>query len=94
LCRDSTDLYFPQLKNKPNDRLQLTVGAGFKIGRQVEFDDLHQLISDMALIATQSPKDYLSSYKEISADADVWELGNYSFTNFITTWLIYIIVVV
>jgi len=73
LCRETTDTYFSQLKAKANDRLQITVGAGFKVGKQVDFEDMHYLIQDMALIATQSPKDYLSSYKEINDDKDIYE---------------------
>lgn len=74
LCRKTTDLYFPYLKNKLNDRIQITVGAGFKIGRQVDFENLHRIIQDMVLIATESPKDYLSSYKPINDEDEIKEL--------------------
>lgn len=69
LCKETTNLYFQYLKTKEKDRIQITVGAGFKIGRQVDFDALHEIIRDMVDIATLSPKEYLSSYKQI-IDAD------------------------
>lgn len=74
LCRESTDVYFSRLKSKEKERLQITVGAGFKIGKFIDFDALHQLIEDMALIATQSPKEYLSSYQPVNNKNDIYEL--------------------
>ncbi|WP_439697418.1 DUF6119 family protein [Mucilaginibacter sp. AW1-7] len=74
LCRESTDLYFPRLKSKERERLQLTVGAGFRIGKNLDFDGLHQLIEDLALVATHPPKEYLSSYQPINDNEEVYEL--------------------
>jgi uncharacterized protein (TIGR04141 family) len=74
LCKETTNLYFPYLKTKEKDRIQITVGAGFKIGRQIDFDDLHQIIQDMSIINTLTPKEYLSSYKQITNADEIFEL--------------------
>ncbi|MDN3550507.1 DUF6119 family protein [Mucilaginibacter aquaedulcis] len=74
LCRESTDIYFPRLKNKERERLQLTVGAGFRIGKNLDFDGLHQLIEDLTIVATHPPKEYLSSYQPINDNEEIHEL--------------------
>ena len=74
LCRESTDIYFPRLKSKERERLQLTVGAGFRIGKNLDFDGLHYLIEDLTIVATQPPKEYLSSYQPINDNQEIYEL--------------------
>lgn len=74
LCRESTDLYFFKLKSKPQERLHLTVGAGFRLGKSLNFLNLHQLIKDLTLVATLPPQEYLSSYQPINDEKEVYEL--------------------
>ncbi|QEM12596.1 DUF6119 family protein [Mucilaginibacter rubeus] len=65
LCRETTNTHFPYLKRKVSDRVQITVGAGFKVSRPVDFETLHKLVIEMSIIKGIEPSDYLSSFVEI-----------------------------
>lgn len=66
LSQETTDLHFSFLKNKENDRIQIYVGKAFKIKKNVDFDELHQVIKELVVISELAPSDYLDSYKEIT----------------------------
>ncbi len=61
-----TDLHFQYLKAKRNDRINVTVGKGFKIKKDIDFPLLHTIINELVIISELIPSDYLSSYKEIN----------------------------
>ena len=65
LSEKSSVVYFRILVDKIAERLQITVGKGFKIRKQVDFDTLHLIVKDICSILEMDSTDYLSSYIEI-----------------------------
>jgi len=66
LAPKTTSTYFEFLKSKPIERTHIIVGKGFKINKAIEFLQLHRIMKELVIIASLSPSDYLSSYKQIS----------------------------
>lgn len=66
LSQETTDLHFNFLKSKENERIQIYVSKAFKIKKNVNFGELHQIINELVVISELAPSDYLDSYKEIT----------------------------
>lgn len=66
LANDTSVLHFSQFLSKPTENLQIAVGRAFKINKEVDFSKLHTLINELGTIMTMVPKDFLSSYIQIS----------------------------
>ena len=65
LSQEISDLHFNFLKSKKNERIQVSVGKGFKIKKEIDFELLHKIIHELTIISELAASDYLSSYKEI-----------------------------
>lgn len=66
LSSEISDLHFNFLKSKPKERIQVFVGKSFKIKKNVDFDNLHNIINELGIISELDKSDYLSSYEEIT----------------------------
>jgi uncharacterized protein (TIGR04141 family) len=64
LSQEISDTHFHFLRKK-NERIQISVGKGFKIKKEVDFELLHNIILELTTISELAASDYLSSYKEI-----------------------------
>lgn len=73
LSEKTTHTYF-RFISKNGERSQISVGKGFAIRRKIDFNSLHRLIKEMCVILSEVPKDYLSSYIEISNEDYIDEL--------------------
>jgi len=65
LSQQISDLHFNFVKSTKTERIQVSVGKGFKIKREVDFEFLHRIILELTTISELAASDYLSSYKEI-----------------------------
>ncbi|KAA0988706.1 DUF6119 family protein [Dyadobacter aurulentus] len=65
LSQEISDLHFHFVKSKKNERIQVSVGKGFKIKKEIDFEILHMVILELTTISELAASDYLSSYKEI-----------------------------
>jgi len=74
LSEKSSFDWFSQIQKKPSERIHLTVGKGFQVRKQIEFDHLHEIIKEICFMLGEIPKDYLSSYIEIKNDSYVQDL--------------------
>ena len=74
LAEETGDEYFDYLLSKPNERLNITVGKGFRINKQVSFETLQKIINSLTIILGVAPQDLLSSYIEVKDHIEVGEL--------------------
>ncbi|GGH18492.1 DUF6119 family protein [Mucilaginibacter phyllosphaerae] len=65
LSADTSFSHFNFVLAKPLEKLQIAVGKGFKVNKEVDFDTLHRLINELCIIMSMAPKDLLSSYIEV-----------------------------
>ncbi|MBL7936311.1 MAG: hypothetical protein JNM51_10950 [Bacteroidia bacterium] len=73
LSQETTDEYFSFLKRNKKDRIQIFVGKGFKIKKDLDFDYLHRIITELGhILELAISEEHLSSYKEIN-DVDLIE---------------------
>ncbi len=66
LASDTSVLHFRFLLNKPLEKLQIAAGKAFKINKEVDFASLHKIIKELSVIVTMAPKDFISSYIQVS----------------------------
>jgi hypothetical protein len=66
LASDTSFAHFNFLLSKPSEKLQIAVGKGFKINKEVDFEYLHRVIIALCDILTMPPKDFLSSYIQVT----------------------------
>jgi len=66
LSHEITDLHFKFLKTKNNERIQIFVGKGFKIKKEIDFENLHKIIIELGYISELAVSQDLSSYREIT----------------------------
>jgi uncharacterized protein (TIGR04141 family) len=66
LSSEISNLHFGFLKNKVKDRIQISVGKGFKIKKEIDFEKLQTIVIELSTISELEPSDFLSSYKEIT----------------------------
>lgn len=69
LSEKSSLSWFSTLQKKASERIYITVGKGFQVRKQIDFDSLHQFIKEIRWMLAEVPKDYLSSYIEITDDS-------------------------
>jgi hypothetical protein len=81
LSQEISDLHFSYVKATKTERIQVSVGKGFKIKREVDFNLLHKTILELNIITELNASDYLSSYKEIQ---DQEFIENELYPHFIT----------
>lgn len=67
--------HFSFLLSKESERLQITVGKGFRINKEVAFDKLHLVIEELNTILSLAPKDFISSYIHIQDRIVIEELN-------------------
>jgi hypothetical protein len=67
--------HFSFLLSKATEKLQIAVGRGFRINKEVNFDKLHQVVLELCTIMTYAPKDFLSSYVHIRDKSVLEELN-------------------
>ncbi|RZK27204.1 MAG: hypothetical protein EOO43_00315 [Flavobacterium sp.] len=65
LSEEASNEYFSFLLKKNTERLKISVGKAFCIHREVDFDTLHQIISELCTINELAPQELLSSYTEL-----------------------------
>ena len=65
LSENSSNEYFSFLLKKATDRLKISIGKAFCIHREVNFEDLHQIVSELCTIHSLAPQELLSSYTEV-----------------------------
>ncbi|MCF2518812.1 DUF6119 family protein [Dyadobacter sp. CY351] len=71
LSEEISRLHFEFVKTRRNERIQVFVGKGFKIKKEVDFNVLHNIIKELRTISELAASDYLSSYKEIQDTEDI-----------------------
>jgi uncharacterized protein (TIGR04141 family) len=69
LSEKSSLSWFSSLQKKVSERIYITVGKGFQVRKQIDFDNLHHIIKEICWMLAEVPKDYLSSYIEITDDS-------------------------
>jgi len=74
LSVQSSNHWFGDLQKKTSERIHITVGKGFQVKKQIDFDQLHQIVKEIQWMLGQEAKDYLSSYIEITDDSYKQEL--------------------
>lgn len=66
--------WFSAIQKKSSERIHITVGKGFQIRKQIDFDNLHNIVKELCWMSAEVPKDYLSSYIEITNDSYLQDL--------------------
>ncbi|SDK59047.1 sporadically distributed protein, TIGR04141 family [Pedobacter sp. ok626] len=74
LAESTTSDYFTFLLGKYNERLNITVGNGFKINKQVNFEVLHEIIKELNNLLEIPAKELLSSYTQVRDKNEIDEL--------------------
>jgi len=74
LAESTTVDYFAFLLAKKNERLNITVGNGFRINKQVNFDALHDIVRELNTLLEIPPKELLSSYIQVRDKIEIEEL--------------------
>lgn len=74
LAEATSQLYFRSILDDSNERLQITAGKSFKIRKSATFNKLHDIIKDLSIVLSETQKEYLSSYIEISDENYIQEL--------------------
>jgi len=74
LAENTGEEYFDYLLSKPNERLNITVGKGFRINKQVSFETLVQIIGSLGVILGVAPQELLSSYIQLRDGNEIGEL--------------------
>lgn len=74
LSEDTSEEYFDFLLSKPAERLNITVGKGFRINKQVSFEVLQQIVDILGVMLGLAPQQLLSSYIELRDAAEIDDL--------------------
>jgi len=74
LSEHTSNEYFSFLLKKHNERLKISVGKAFCIHKEVDFNTLHQIISELCTINELAPQELLSSYTELKDKILIEEL--------------------
>lgn len=74
LAEETGNEYFDFLLAKANERLNITVGKGFRINKQVSFETLQKIIESLTIILGVAPQDLLSSYIQVKDPVEIDEL--------------------
>ncbi|MEZ4934661.1 MAG: DUF6119 family protein [Saprospiraceae bacterium] len=65
LSHSISNTYFSFLQNKKNERIKIYAGKAFKVKKNLNFRELHQVIIELGFILELEENDYLSTYIEI-----------------------------
>ena len=74
LSAKSSLTWFSAVQKKKSERIHITVGKGIQVRKQIDFEILHNIVQEICWMLGEVPKDYLSSYIEITDDSYVEDL--------------------